>query len=45
MSTNSEEITTKRMEIDGRSVLIECKDGKIKVYDATWYPFLSEIID
>jgi hypothetical protein len=42
---SQEEITTKRMEIDGREVYIECKDGKIKVYDATWFPFLTEIID
>ncbi len=41
----TEEATTKRMKIDGRPVLIECKDGKITVYDATWYPFLSEIVD
>lgn len=40
-----EATTTKRMEIDGRQVLIECKDGKITVYDATWYPFLTEIVD
>jgi len=41
----SQEITTKRMKIDGRELYIECKDGKIKVYDATWYPHLSEIED
>ncbi len=39
----SQEIATKRMEIEGRDVYIECKEGKIKVYDATWYPLLTEI--